>query len=189
MSGPADSFRVTYIYEWTSQFLKSDLYIWVDQPIWFLKSDLYIWVDQPIWFLKSDLYIWVDQPIWFLKSDLYIWVDQPIWFLKSDLYIWVDQSIWFLKSDLYILVVFDIHVYQCFISYTCSVRYCAMWFFYKQIVFLFAMHLLYSDIILTKIFYVIYLHWLPSVKIQINTNINTIHLKKTRNNKIKIHVY
>jgi len=51
------------------------------------------------------------------------------------------------------------------------------------------MHLLYADIILTKIIYVVYLLWLLSVKRQIHTNINTIHLKKTRNNKQKIHVY
>jgi len=63
-----------------------------------------------------------------------------------------------------ILVVLDIHVYQCFISYTCSVRYCAMCFFYKEIVLLFAMHLLYADIKLTKIICVIYLQWLLSVK-------------------------
>ena len=85
-----------------------------------------------------------------------------------------------------ILVVFDIHVYQGFTSYmyTCSVRYCAMCF-YRLIVLLFVMHLLYADIILTKIIYVIYLHCFHSVKIQINTNINTIHLKKTKKYKIK----
>jgi hypothetical protein len=52
-------------------------------------------------------------------------------FLQSGANVSISRKLLFMFISLssVILVVFDIHVYQCFISYACSVRYCAMWLF------------------------------------------------------------